>query len=350
MGDLYQLPSVEKGGREQQIYQGLLWSRFSFLELTEIVRVNPDAYRFAQLLSRARTAWTGIGPDGVPHAAHRADDLALLQTRLCSTHCASHKLQPFLDVQRVRPVGCVRCDQEVEIPQTVHHCPMAEGASVLASRCRAPRPASLLHMPPSLLPRHWRASSVVRCAKINELNAAFVDQQPVDAPAQGVRTSTATDTVKGTGELVLAPSIRTRIDAQLSGMLRTVSYYEGQHVLLTVNKRNIHADYANATSGRIVGLQSDPATGVLGTVLFRPDDWGDAPRAPIAVHMHRAECVVRRDLVVIRRQFPLIPAHAMTVRRHHAPSSPVATSTSYIHISISISISVRRCIVCRAPP
>ena len=116
------------------MYQGVLWSRFKFLELTEIVRVNGDnhgAYRFAQLLSRARTAWTGVGPDGVPHAHFRDEDVALLRTRLCCAHCPAAELLSFRDVQRVRMPGTYR---DIERPHTVHHCAMAPGASVLASR------------------------------------------------------------------------------------------------------------------------------------------------------------------------------------------------------------------------
>jgi hypothetical protein len=76
----------------------------------------------------------------------------------------------------------------------------------------------------------------------------------------------------------------------------------------------VHADFANAVLATVTHIEPNPLTGEAAVVFVRPDEWGDAHRAPLAIHPHRGQCRTHgRD--VIRTQFPLIPAHAMTVHR-----------------------------------
>ena len=63
----------------------------------------------------------------------------------------------------------------------------------------------------------------------------------------------------------------------------------------------------------ITRIELNPQTGEPAVVFACPEEWGDAHRAPLAIHPHRAECKVQ-GATIIRTQFPLIPAHAMTVR------------------------------------
>jgi hypothetical protein len=362
VGDLYQLPAVEKGGCEQQIYQSLLWSSFKLVELDEIVRTNPTAYRFAQLLSRARTAWRGTDRDGVAHATHRDADETLLRTRLCSEHCPATQLLRFRDVQRVRPPGSTRRD-EVELPQWVCHCPMQHDSSVLASRCakvnelneafiaaqrNEPQPpAAAPPLPPAFAPPPpppGAAAADVAAAARAALTAALANAdrvahppaQPPGQPRQngGWYSAAAVDTVAATGEILRCPRARSGIDSKLSGLLRRLELHPGQRVLITVNKRTVHADFANAVLATVTRIEPNPQTGEAAVVFVRPDEWGDAHRAPLAIHPHRGQCRSGgRD--VVRTQFPLIPAHAMTVHR-------VQGSTLENAVHILLNAEVRR--------
>ena len=328
VGDLYQLPAVEKGGREQQVFQGVLWSQFKLVELHEIVRVDPTEYRFAQLLSRARTAWRGTAADGTPHEIYRAEDEALLRSRVCQAHGTQDELVRFRDVQRVRPPGGRR-QHEQELSQTVCHCPMTTGASVLASRCakvnelndafireqQQARQHTAAPPPPPPPPQGATAAAVATAARA-ALAAARAQLHPAAPNNDGWCRSNATDTLQTTGEVVHSDQIRSAVDSKLSGMLRRLHLHVGQQVLITVNKRTIHSDFANAVLATIVNIQKNPVTGQVAVVFVRPQEWGDIHRAPLAIHPHRAECKTH-GRVIVRQQFPLIPAHAMTVSASH---------------------------------
>ena len=70
----------------------MLWTEFRFLELTQIMRLDPAEVEFAALLSRARKG-----------AQHMTDaDWAMLESRLCTSHGGA-ALQSFVDKQMLIP-------------------------------------------------------------------------------------------------------------------------------------------------------------------------------------------------------------------------------------------------------
>ena len=283
VGDLYQLPAVEKAGREQQVFQSMLWSRFRFFELTELVRIDPDEVEFGQLLSRVRTAWTGTAPDGSPHAAFFEQDVKLLGPRLCSEHCPPRERVLFRDVQRVRAPNGSRVS-EVEVPQDVCHCPVGPFGTVLAARC----------------------------AKVDQLNRAFLEQRTGGTPASAdagapprycARRRQMVSATEYAAAAVGEPDIhecravdygisesqrreiscattRARIDALRSGYPRTLLLHVGQRVMLTVNRRTQHPDFANGTLCTVVAIQRSERTGAVGKVLVRPVEWAATSAEP----------------------------------------------------------------------
>ena len=84
VGDLYQLPCVQKSRRfTQQIYGSDLWPEFAFAELTESCRVLTGEVAFAEFLSRARK--------GYKHLIQSDHDM--LKSRFCQHHCAVYNTQ-----------------------------------------------------------------------------------------------------------------------------------------------------------------------------------------------------------------------------------------------------------------
>ena len=133
LGDLYQLPAIEGIRFEDQVYSSILWGYFRFIELTESCRTDATEVEFAALLSRARIGWAGVD-----NAVREADE-ALLKTRLCTEHCACNDdgvrlLEPFDDVERLKvaPPGGGK-PTVVETLRRIAHCPLGEGAMVLAA-------------------------------------------------------------------------------------------------------------------------------------------------------------------------------------------------------------------------
>ena len=75
VGDLYQLPAVERFRHRDQVYMSTLWSAFHLLELNESCRQDASEKRFAELLSRLRQGREALWPS----------DVALLQQRVCGS-------------------------------------------------------------------------------------------------------------------------------------------------------------------------------------------------------------------------------------------------------------------------
>ena len=337
VGDLYQLPAVERGGREQQVYQSVMWPRFRLLELTELVRIDPTQQRVKELLSRVRTAWTGTMHDGTPHADFRDDDHALLASRLCSQHCPADALHHFNDVQRLRPErgGATRRD-ETDVPQAVCHCPVSTGATVLAARCkkvdalnshlnrlrgRCASSASAANTSAANTSAAHADADAVAAASSAAAAAALASATAAIAAATGraptfdaTFTCDAVDTWVQNGRVVTQEVLRSRADANLSGHPRRLEVRVGQCVLLTMNRRRQHADYANGTLCTVVDIMPG-GDGNAGVVHVRPTDWPISDRQrPIAIRRQTAVCRVDgRELQ--RNQFPIIPAAAMTVHR-----------------------------------
>ena len=339
LGDLFQLPAVEKGPRELQVYQGLLWSRFKFLELDELVRQDASS-AYAALLSRARTAWCGQYADGTSHADYREADEQMLRTRLCiagSAYGHTHSCIYFQDRQHIRSSGKRRRQDEVVVSQDTWHCPIAPNAYVLASKCakvaelngalRPSRATSQVAHVPSAAPsaddvHHVLANAraaVAHAQGVAATMSAAAGRSMNAVPTQSVQSATAhaTDTYNSTKALVHCVRTRTTVDSALSGLLRTVDYYVGQRVLITVNKQSVSRDYANAVEAIVVALHNGHR-GDLGAIFVRPVEWPtDCDRAPLKIMRHSATARVQGQTIT-RYMFPLIPSAAMTV---HSPAN-----------------------------
>ena len=317
VGDLYQLPAVEKGGREQQVFQSMLWSLFRFFELTELVRIDPDEVAFGQLLSRVRTAWTGAAPDGSSHAAFFEQDVELLRTRLCSEHCPPADRVHFRDVQRVRAANGSRAS-EVEVPQDLCHCPVGPLGSVLAARCAKVDQINRAYLEQRTggAPDAAAAGAPPRyCARRRRMVSA-AEYAAAAAGEHDIHRCHAVDYIVGDGQHreITCAATRARIDALLSGYPRTVLLHVGQRVMLTNNKRLQHEDFANGTLCIVVAIKLSERTGAVGQVMVRPVEWAaDSTEAPIKVDLVASKpCKVRtphtRALALILTTAPALAA------------------------------------------
>ena len=108
---------------------------------------------------------------------------------------------------------------------------------------------------------------------------------------------------------------RARADSQLSGSARALRLHVGQRVVITVNRRRRHRDFANGTVGMVTQVICDRGTGRVGAVHVQPEEWApNDTQPPLEVKLHYFQCNVSgRGLQ--RRQLPLIPAHAITIHR-----------------------------------
>ena len=163
---------------------------------------------------------------------------------------------------------------------------------------------------------HNAALLAARCKKVDELNAAHLRHLAGGVPPSqvGYHLCEAADTWLNNGRSITHEPTRARVDAQLSSHPRRLHLRQGQRVIITVNKRRQHPDYANGTVATVVSVSTSARTGGA-VVHVRPDEW-DAhdPQPPIAIQPHVAQCVVDSKPAQ-RRQLSLIPAHAMTVHR-----------------------------------
>ena len=294
---LYQLPAVERALFEDQVYVSELWGEFHFLELTTIMRLDEDEREFAELLSRARRGWQHL----------TEHDWALLESRVCTNHCA--QCESFEDVQMLRPPGGRRRD-EVAVSHTVWHCP----CDTLPLRADG-----------TVEYRNAACVLASRRAKINELNeqhAARLAALPQCAPPS---TFEAEDTCEQSGRSVTTEEVRALLDDRLSGLPRRLTVHVGQLVLLTVNRRNVHAGFVNGQLAVVLEI-----TGA--EVVVKLLDEEDA--RPIRVRRSQASTETG-SRAYTRSQFPLVPAFAMTYaaiaslerRAHHSFPAPFDTTS-----------------------
>ena len=293
IGDLYQLPAVERAQYREQVYHSTLWSEFKFLELTQIMRLDDEEIEFAGLLSRARKGWQHLTDD----------DWTLLETRLCSSHCPPAECVPYTDVMRVRPPGGSRRDER-EISQRVFHCPCANpptGVDGAPDFARAP------------------CVLAARRAKVDDLNSVHAREHG----RQTVRIE-AVDTASG-GSRVFDPSTRNQISERLSGMPQCLDVHIGQLVVITVNRRRTHAGFVNGSLAVIVAIAPPHApTELTLRLLDEPDE------APLLkIRRVESSCTVSQADYT-RLMFPVIPAFAMTIHRVQG-----ATLTGDVHVLLN---------------
>jgi hypothetical protein len=267
----------------------MLWSLFRFFELTELVRIDPDEVAFGQLLSRVRTAWTGAAPDGSSHAAFFEQDVELLRTRLCSEHCPPRDRVHFRDVQRVRAANGSRAS-EVDMPQDLCHCQVGPFGTVLAARCAKVDQLNraFLEQRTDAQPAAAAAGASPRyCARRRQMVSA-AEYAAAAAGEPDIHECRAVDYSVGESQHreITCAATRARIDALRSGYPRTLLLHVGQRVMLTVNKRSQHPDFANGTLCVVVAIQLSERTGAVGKVLVRPVEWAaDSTEPPIKIDL-----------------------------------------------------------------
>ena len=251
-GDLHQLPAVERPLMpNDQVVHSVLWGLFRMFELTQLVRLDEDEVEFAALLRRARKGWEKL----------TADDWRLLESRVCTNHCAA--VEPFLDVMMLRPPGGRRQD-EVEERCTRHHCPCV---------ARPGEPAATV--------------LAARRAKVEALNAAHdatrraQQQQAPQQPAADTYVVHAEDSRASDGHRVTAEATRAAIDERLSGAPRKLTVYVGQLVVLKRNRRRLHDGFVNGALARVESVHANGAGKVTSVVVSLLDEGASGARVRV---------------------------------------------------------------------
>ena len=289
VGDLFQLPAVEKFKFHDQIYMSTLWPAFRYLYLDESCRQDDTERRFAELLSRLRLGAEHLTPD----------DIALLKTRVCSSRGhGSSACCTFADkVEKRTRDGRRRKRRVCGLSDTLdgddadntftttqcRHCEIKEDATVIAALV----------------------------SKVNELNTRH--EAKLEAAGTNVLRADAVDRTTGGTKLTDERS-RCAVDKRARGQLRVLGVYVGMRALLTQNE-DMETDRINGSPGVVVAIETDPDdTDEPVVICFRPDSAAnDAPPLRIARTLVRVSCVGVGH--VSRYQFALLPSHAITVHR-----------------------------------
>lgn len=344
-----------------------------------------------------------MGWQGCDEAAREKDE-ALLRTRLCSEHCPCHELESFHDVERVREAreGGGR-PTVVETEHTVSHCPLSEGAMVLAAlrqkvgevcgmwssgvaeaRARAhtsaqsarrlaeaaasARPTSSVPVPavavtssPALTAAAATAAAAVALATATlaaatapsaAAAALAIANVAVNAAAKRrVFIAKASDRLKRGAERIDCSgtagleAVRQKIDRSARGQLRELHVYVGMHGVLTDNK-SMKDDFINGTTGVVTEIHCEG--GVPRVIYFRPD----GAEADLRVAPKRTECTLFGVGTVERYQFPLLPVCGLPSNPDHAQLPTLTTHpvSRYPPPPPRHRLSASPCIVCRAAP
>ena len=326
VGDLYQLPAVEKLFNLDQVYQSVLWPEFSLLELDECCRVRPDERAFMALQSRARVSWRCDAAECAETrceaccALYTADE-ALLRTRLCSEHCRTEcgcEAERYVDKQQVRSLDADGRRDEQEVPHTVAHCPLDEHATVLVAK-RAKVDALCEKWARSV--QQSAGATVTRPAANAAAAAAGLSEL-----VSGVVIHTARDRGRDGGVLTDGAVLDT-VDKRTRGKVRKLALYKGMRAVLTDNK-SVKDDFVNGTVGIVEDIYLQ--AGAVKVIYFRPESY--APSAPALRVVPKEETVngIARVGSVRRLQFPLLPAHCVTVHRVQG-----STLTHDVHVLLN---------------
>ena len=160
----------------------------------------------------------------------------------------------------------------------------------------SPRPGTIQH---TTLHAHTIAAHAA-CAAVAE-----------DSQSRRMYTAHARDRRAGTSEIVRDEAVRKHIDKQARGQLRTVTVYEGMRAVLTHNK-SISTDFLNGSTGVVTGVHAD--VNADPKVMYFDADGASkgAPDLRVAPKATPAKTSIGE---VERIQFPLLPAHCVTVHR-----------------------------------
>jgi hypothetical protein len=245
--------------------------------------------RFAELLSRLR-----LGAEALT-----SEDVALLRTRVCGQRghgsCAScifddkverrtrHGRRRKRHAQPMANGDDDSGDEGVYVTTKCKHCEIGEGATVIAALC----------------------------SKVNELNARH--EASVESTGTRVLRADAIDRSVG-GIEILDERARAAIDKRARGQLPTLGLYVGMHALLTQNQ-DMESDNINGSPGVVVAIETDPDDDDEPVVIrFRPDS-AAAHAPPLCIKRKHVRVTAKGVGSATRFQFPLLPAHAITVHR-----------------------------------
>lgn len=281
VGDLFQLPAVERYQFSDQIYMSTLWPAFRYLYLDESCRQDATERRFAQLLSNLR-----LGADNLSAA-----DIELLKTRVCGHHQHGTPATFTFD-DRIRKAN------RTSMRRTQRDSTSADGRDMytMTQRCHC---------------AVARNATVVAalCEKVNTLNARH--EADVKSGGVPVISAEAIDRFVG-GGLLSDERARERVDKKARGQLRSLGVYVGMRAILTRNE-DVEADHLNGSPGEVAAVETN-AEGDLEILLFKPDS-ASATAAPLRISRRLVKVACKGVGVVTRYQFPVLPSHAITVHR-----------------------------------
>ena len=303
VGDLFQLPAVEKYKFSDQIYSSTLWPAFRYLYLNESCRQDVTECRFAELLSRLR-----LGAENLTEA-----DIALLRTRQCGRHGHGSRASCRFD-DKVERRGRDGRRRKRRAQRDTGTDGDGDDASFITTRCKhceIKKDATVI---------------AALVTKVNELNTRH--EASVEAAGMAVLHADAIDRSPG-GHMLTDEGARTRIDKRARGQLRSLGVYIGMRALLTQNE-DMETDRINGSPGVVVAIETDPDDDEKPIVLcFRPDSAAaDAPPLRITRTLVRVTCMGVGT--VTRYQFALLPSHAITVHRVQG-----STLESDIHVLLN---------------
>ena len=351
VGDLFQLPAVEKYRREDQIWHSPHWARFRLIELTEMVRLDmigihaEDNRRLAGVVSRLRV---GNLTD---------DDFNFLSRRLCDNHihcycgeqlnihlpncngiifssngtivqftgstdeafvCGARvgdvvisanginvdafhdvhtmlaQMPPPFDFVVTRQAYCTHTFEDV---QQIRSPPHTDDTTETVQRTRC-----------DVAPNGIVIAS--KRAKVNILNDAFFQQHVQVQTREYKAQDTDTNGHKPTA------IVSNLITERLSGFLKTLRLFLGQRVVVT---SMVNRTVVNGVLGTVEGLHEKH-------IDVRIDNGG-----LIAVRRQTSwPVILQRRGEFTRTQFPIIPAHAVTVHRVQG-----ANITSEVHLLLN---------------
>jgi ATP-dependent exoDNAse (exonuclease V) alpha subunit len=143
------------------------------------------------------------------------------------------------------------------------------------------------------------ASAVIEAASRRTFDALAIDRRKNGAELIDRRGQNALD------------SVRKQIDRATRGQLRRLKVYVGMRGVLTDNK-NMKEDFINGTTGVVTAVHLDAHGNAPAVLYFRPD--GGA--TDVRVTPKRTVVTIHGGVGEVERyQFPLLPAHCVTVHR-----------------------------------
>ena len=124
------------------------------------------------------------------------------------------------------------------------------------------------------------------------------------------------------GHVLGSTALRERVNAKATGQPGCLEVYIGMEAVLSRNE-NVQGDFANGVFGVVESFSAD-----LSAIYVRPHG-SPKERPPLRVTRRTSVYTVAGLVRVSRTQFPLLPAHALTVRSHLRPVCRGSCEESY---------------------